>query len=198
MARPAVMGAVMAGGDGTRMGQPKAAVELGGRPMIEYPLAALKAAGIESVVVAKRNTPLPELDVPVWYERDEPFHPAVGIATALQRTPSEGILVVGCDMPFVSPELLAHMASLPDAIAVPFLAGQFHPLMARYARGVATSFAFGMGSDIPLQKLVSDLGPLKLEKDDLERFGNPERLLFNVNTPDDLARAEELLGEVSS
>jgi GTP:adenosylcobinamide-phosphate guanylyltransferase len=28
---------------------------------------------------------------------------------------------------------------------------------------------------------------------ELRRFGDPERLLANVNTPDDLARAERLL-----
>jgi len=187
------MGAVMAGGRGSRMGSPKTTLELCGRPLIEYPLEALERAGIESVVVAKRNTPLPDLSVPVWYERDEPFHPSVGIVTALQRTPSETMIVVGCDMPLVAPEFLSYLATLPDAIAVPFIDGLYHPLLARYPRVIATAFAFGLGNDLPLQRVVSDLGPFALGEHELEPFGDPERLLLNVNTPEDLARAEELL-----
>jgi molybdopterin-guanine dinucleotide biosynthesis protein A len=195
MAAPAVMGAVMAGGNGSRMGRPKADLQLNGRALIEYPLAAFADAGIEAVVVAKRATPLPELDVPVWLERDEPSHPAVGIVTALQRTPSDTMIVVGCDMPFVTPEVLSYMATLPDAIAVPFVGDSFQPLLGRYPRVVAPSFAFGLGKDLPLQQVVSELGPHQLGEEELRPYGDPERMLFNVNTPDDLAKAEALLQE---
>ncbi|MBK5220825.1 MAG: NTP transferase domain-containing protein, partial [Thermoleophilia bacterium] len=47
----AVLGAVLAGGSGSRIGGAKATVELAGRPLIAYPLAALEAAGVEAVVV---------------------------------------------------------------------------------------------------------------------------------------------------
>jgi molybdopterin-guanine dinucleotide biosynthesis protein A len=187
------MGAVLAGGAGRRMGQPKAAVELGGRPLISYALEALEQAGIESVVVAKRKTPLPELDVAVWTERDEPSHPAVGIVTALQRSPSETVIVVGCDLPFITPELLSYMSSLPDAIAVPYLGRLFQPLLGRYPRVIAPSFAYGLGNELPMQQIVSDLGPRRLTEEDLAGFGDLERLFFNINTPEDLKRAEQWL-----
>ena len=45
--------AVLAGGASRRMGAPKACVELGGRPLISYPLEAAAAAGLSAVVVAK-------------------------------------------------------------------------------------------------------------------------------------------------
>ena len=189
------MGAVLAGGDGRRMGRPKPTIELHGRPLISYPLGAFEEAGIESVVVAKRDTPLPDLAVPVWHERDEPSHPAVGIVTALQRSPSDTLIVVGCDMPFLTPDLLSYMSALPDAIAVPFLDGRFQPLLGRYPRVVAPSFAYGLGKEISLQQVVSDLGPFRLGEEELGSFGDLERLLFNVNTPADLAQAERWLGE---
>jgi GTP:adenosylcobinamide-phosphate guanylyltransferase len=40
---------------------------------------------------------------------------------------------------------------------------------------------------------VASLDPYVLEEEELAAFGDPERLLFNVNTPADLARAEELV-----
>jgi molybdenum cofactor guanylyltransferase len=192
-AAPAVMGAVLAGGRGSRFGGPKAGIELAGRALIDYPLAALERAEIEAVVVAKRSTPLPALEVPVWYEREEPAHPAVGIVTALQRTPSETMIVVGCDMPFVSPELLSYLSSLPDTTAVPFVGGRFQPLLGRYPRVVAPSFAYALGHELSLQKVVAELEPAQLTEDALRPFGEPERLLFSVNTPDDLTAAKEWL-----
>jgi molybdopterin-guanine dinucleotide biosynthesis protein A len=195
MAAPAVMGAVLAGGSGSRMGRPKADVELRGRPLISYPLAALEQAGIEAIVVAKRSTPLPELSVPVWHERDEPAHPAVGIVTALQRSASDTVLVVACDMPFLTADLLSYMSSLPDAIAVPYLDGLYQPLLGRYPRVIAPSFAYVLGKDLSLQQIVSDLGPLKLDEEQLGGFGELERLFFNVNTPDDLEKAERWMEE---
>ena len=52
------LGAVLAGGHGSRMGGAKPTAELAGRPLIAYPLAALAAAGIEAFVVAKPSTHL--------------------------------------------------------------------------------------------------------------------------------------------
>jgi len=66
------------------MGGAKATAQLGGRPLVEWALEALRAAGIEQrVVAAKRDTPLPALDVPVWFEPDEPRHPLAGVRHAL-------------------------------------------------------------------------------------------------------------------
>ena len=189
------MGAVLAGGSGSRLGGAKATVELAGRPLIAYPLEAIEKTGLDVVVVAKRDTPLPpDLAAPVWYERDEPEHPALGITTVLQRAPTESVLVVGCDMPFVTTELLAHLASLPYPLAMPSAGGRLHPLIALYARGLATGFAFLLGRDESLQQTVAELGPHLIDESELEQFGDPERLLFNVNTPEDLERAAELLG----
>jgi molybdenum cofactor guanylyltransferase len=193
MASEPVMGAVLAGGSGSRLGGSKATVQLAGKPLIAYALDAIEKTGLDVVVVAKRDTPLPPLAVPIWYERDEPVHPALGITTVLQRAPTESVLVVGCDMPFVTTELLAHLASLPYPLAMPSAGGRIHPLIGLYARGLATAFAFSLGRDQTLQQTVAELGPHLIDESELEQFGDPERLLFNVNTPEDLERAGELL-----
>ena len=69
---------VLAGGRSSRMGSPKALVELGGRPLVAWVLAAALEAGLEAVVVAKPGSPLPPLDVPVWPEPEQPLHPLTG------------------------------------------------------------------------------------------------------------------------
>jgi molybdenum cofactor guanylyltransferase len=187
-----VVGAVMAGGRGTRMGRPKAAVELGGRPLIAYPLAALAGAGLEAVVVAKRDTPLPELEVTVWHEPNEPAHPLCGILAALEQA-GRPILACGCDMPFLVPKLLLHLATRSRPLVVPRAGGRLHPLLARYGPALLDPLGRALDSAEPLHEVVSRLDPFLVDEHALRRFGDPERLLFNLNTPEDLARAEDLL-----
>jgi molybdopterin-guanine dinucleotide biosynthesis protein A len=52
------LGVVLAGGRGSRLGGAKPTAELAGRPLVSYPLAALAAAGLDAVVVAKPGTDL--------------------------------------------------------------------------------------------------------------------------------------------
>jgi molybdopterin-guanine dinucleotide biosynthesis protein A len=188
----APLAAVLAGGRSTRLGRPKPAAPLAGRPLIEHPLAALRAAGLETVVVAKRGTELPEVDVPVWREPDDPAHPLLGVTTALARA-GRPLLVCGCDLPFVSTALATWLAELPEPLVVPRAGGRLHPLFARYDASLLDPLAEALERRAPLQQAIDALAPRFVDEKELRRFGDPERMLFNVNTPADLERAEELL-----
>jgi molybdopterin-guanine dinucleotide biosynthesis protein A len=171
------------------MGGGKATLELRGSPLISYPLDAFTQAGIETVVIAKNDSALPPLDVPVWKEPDEPSHPLRGIVTALER--AEAIIACACDMPFLTPELLDHLARRTETLVVP-KTDRLHPLLARYEQSHLAALREGLGARRPLQEIVAELDPVLLDETALSAFGDPQRLLFNVNTPEDLARAERL------
>ena len=126
------LGAVLAGGAATRLGGSKAAVELAGRPLIAYPLAAFAEAGIEAVVVAKPDTELPPLDVPVVTEPAEPRHPLLGIITALEHAAGRPVVVCPCDTPLVTVALLTRLAAASGTATVRG-GQQLHPLLARYS-----------------------------------------------------------------
>jgi molybdopterin-guanine dinucleotide biosynthesis protein A len=196
------VGAVLAGGAGRRMGGPKALATFRGQPLIERPLAALRTVLSEVVVVAKRDTPLPP-GLTVWVEPDEPRHPATGLIHALERcergqtpfdtSPISGdcergltLLVGAADMPFVPVELLrALLADDSDAAAVvPRAGGRLQPLLALY-RPAALPALRSAAPDAPLTATVEALAPTILEWPD-------ETAFFNVNTPEDLRRAEAL------
>jgi molybdopterin-guanine dinucleotide biosynthesis protein A len=123
-----VIAAVLAGGRGRRMGAPKPLAQLAGAPLIERPLAAARAAGLDAVVVAKAGTPLPP-GLRVWHEPDEPFHPLLGIVTALEYAGGP-VVAIACDQPFVPAELLARLAAGPEAAVA--LQGRVEPFPARY------------------------------------------------------------------
>lgn len=174
------------------MGSSKATVELGGAPLIERPLRAMREARLEAVVVAKAKTDLPPLDVPVWLEPQEPRHPLTGLVAALERA-RRPVIVCGCDLPFLAPALLAHLAGRPEPLVVIEAGGRLHPLIGRYTPEVIDALCAGRDGQRPLHEIVTELGAVRITEPKLRRYGDPERIVFNVNTPADLARAEGML-----
>ena len=208
------LGVVLAGGRGSRLGGRKAAVELGGRPLIAYPLAALREAGLEAIVCVKPGEGLTShcslvrhsgaeasgSGIRVLTEPVEPHHPLCGIVAALragdgagERSSPRPIVVAACDMPFVAPALLAFLAELEDPLVVPAVEGRLHPLLARYDPVLLPELEAALAREEPLTRTVERLRPRLLAEDELARFGDPGRLLFNVNDPADLRDAEALL-----
>jgi molybdenum cofactor guanylyltransferase len=190
-----VLGAILAGGRSTRLERPKATAPLGGRPLLEYPLRALESAALQTVVVAKRDTPLPPDAAPLWEEPDEPVHPLLGIVTALEQADGRAVLACACDLPFVSADLAARIAGDRAHLVVPRTGERLHPLFARYTHGLLPALREALRSEAPLHEALVGLRPVILDEHDLRPFGDPGRLLFNVNTPDDLERAEAMLAE---
>ena len=209
------LGAVLAGGRGSRLGGEKAWVELGGQPLYSYPLAALEAAGLDPVVCVKQGesrgsfvasgaTKEPRDGVRVLEEPDEPRHPLAGIVAALRAGEGEEavvsplhvgrpVVVVACDMPFVASELLAFLAEASEPLVVPVLADRVQPLLGRYDPALLPDLEAALEREEPLIRTVESLRPRLLDEQELSGFGDPHRLLFNVNNPDDLVEAEALL-----
>jgi molybdenum cofactor guanylyltransferase len=171
--------AVLAGGRGRRMGGAKALAELAGEPLIARPIAAAAAAGLEVVVLAKAGTRLPPLDVPVWREPDEPVHPLLGIVTALERG-GRPVVAVGCDMPFVTCELLARLAAGPETALQ--VAGEIVPLPARYEPGALPALRAALEREASLRATLAELAPATIDIADA-------RLVASLNTPEELANA---------
>jgi molybdopterin-guanine dinucleotide biosynthesis protein A len=188
------LGAVLAGGRGSRMGGEKATVELRGRPLILYPLEAITEAGLEPVVVAKRGSRLPTLGCRVLHEPDLPRHPLCGIVAALREAAGRPLVAVGCDMPFLDPGLLAWLGAAPEPLVVPLVGSRLQPLLARYDPSLLPELEAAMERGEPLQRAVEALRPRLIAEPDLARFGDPRRLCFNVNDRAGLERAEALLG----
>ena len=184
---------MLAGGRAKRIGGAKASVELAGRPLIEYPLAAAEEAGLEPLVVAKSGSELPPLRRPVLREPERPRHPLCGIVAALREAGGRPVVVVGCDMPFASAALLGWLAAAPEPLVVPSVGGALQPLPARYDHALLPALEARLSRPEPLQRTVESLQPRLVAEDELARFGEPRRLCFNVNTPAELKEAQRML-----
>lgn len=187
------LGVVLAGGVGSRMEGMKVCADLHGQPLIAYPLAAVAEAGLEALVCAKPGDELPPLDAPVLREPEEPRHPLCGIVAALRAGEGRPVVVLACDLPFVLAGLIRHLAELPEPLVVPSLDGRPQPLLARYEPSLLPHLEAALERQEPLARTVESLEPRVLDEEVLARFGDPRRLLFNVNDPADLREAETLI-----
>jgi molybdopterin-guanine dinucleotide biosynthesis protein A len=165
------------------MGGPKALADLAGEPLIARPLAAAAAAGLDAVVVAKPDTALPELGVPVWEEPATPVHPLLGIVTALERA-GRPVVAVACDMPFVTAELLRRLAAGPEAAVR--VGGALAPFPARYEPAALPDLRAALAAGAAVRATLERLAPAVLEGD--------ARVVASVNTPGELEAAARSLG----
>jgi len=196
MAEKNVVAAVLAGGSGSRLGGDKAAVELAGRPLLCYPVAAVREAGLPLLVVAKPGTALPPLRAEVVREPSEPVHPLCGVLAALgsgaaQSRPA-AVLALACDTPFLTAELLAWLAAQDGPVLLE-QGGRLQPLPGRYPAVLAPRLEEAVRQGEPMGRALAALGARIVGDRELARFGEPSRLCLNVNEPADLRAAASLL-----
>ena len=181
------IGVILAGGAGRRLGGDKAVVELAGKPLIGYPLAAMAAVFRRVAVLAKADSALPALHgIEVWVEEEKAQHPLVGILEALRRARGRPVMICAADLPFVTAELIRAIAFDSGEPALAVVAGdrgRLQPLLARYEPDAASPLAAARADrDVPLRQAVAALEPRVFE------VADPD-LLFNVNAPEDLLQA---------
>jgi molybdenum cofactor guanylyltransferase len=191
----APVGVVLAGGLGRRLGGDKAIVELEGRALVLYPLAALHEVCDDVAVVAKRDTMLPPLAgvADLWIEPDEPRHPLAGVGHALRLAVGRPVLVVAVDLPLMDASTLRTIAGTDPggaAVVAPRVHGRLQPLCALYTpaamAGLATFDPGARATDV-----VKAIGVREVEVDDPTAF-------LNVNRPEDLLQASVLVATSSA
>jgi molybdopterin-guanine dinucleotide biosynthesis protein A len=151
------------------------------------------SAGLEPVVVAKPDTPLPRLDCRVLSEPSEPQHPLTGLVAALGASAGRPVVVIACDMPLVPAKLISWLAQLEEEVAVCEADGRLQPLLGRYSPSVCERLAESLKRGDSMTDAVTALDPFVVTADKIERFGDPARIFFNVNAPEDVATAEKML-----
>lgn len=92
---------ILAGGESKRMGTPKAWLNLGGKPVVQYVLTAVSGTGLPIVIIANDNR-FHTLGVPIFPDWMPGLGPMGGLLTALNHTSWNKMLVVACDTPFLT------------------------------------------------------------------------------------------------
>jgi len=187
-------GAVLLGGASRRMGRDKARLQLLGVASATRVARALaEVCGNVWLVGGSAPEDAPGRAVP---DPEGPRCALRGLVAALGASPVRHVLVVATDQPLVAPEFLSVLAATEDADAVvPRDAHGLHPLCARYRCESVLPVARARlaGDDLSLHGLLSALDVKYLEGEALRRADPGGASLLNVNTPEDLVRAEARL-----
>jgi molybdopterin-guanine dinucleotide biosynthesis protein A len=196
-------GAILAGGHARRLGGLNKAgliLQPGGASVLDRQLARLRRVVDRTIIIANDAQRFSGAGIPVIHDL-VPDSGALGaLYTAVHAAGTDGTLVIACDMPFVSERLLAHLVSVGGSvdIAIPCTARGYEPLCATYSRRSADElrrliderrFRLSDVARIPGLR-VHEMG-----REELEAFGPEEVLFFNLNTPEDVARAIDIDGE---
>lgn len=178
--------AVLAGGRGSRLGGvAKGLIRLGNETVLERLLAL--APEWPRLVVSNTPFAYEHFDAPIVGDLEPGKGAPGGVVTALAMASTEWVVLVACDMPFVTraliDRLLARCSSDVDVVA--FTRGGFvEPLCAVYRRSLADDWAPRLAGNPSLQELARSA---RLISEELA----PEdaALLDSLNTPDDLRRS---------
>jgi len=188
--------AIQAGGQSSRMGQDKALVHLAGRPLIEHQLERLRGLAGDILVTTNHPEAFAAFGVRTAADAEPGAGALAGLRTALRAARGETVLVVACDLPFLSRPLLEHLLSLaPQADAiVPLRQGEYEPLHAVYARTCLPAVEACLANH--RRRVISFYDDIRVQavtEEALSRFDPLGLSFFNINTPDDLIEAERLL-----
>ena len=205
---PVLTAAVLAGGQSRRMGTDKALLPLvpGGPPLLRLVLDRVAAVTDDVLVVASGRPGYDAFGVPVVPDRFPDGGTLGGIATAIGAADGANVLVVACDMPFLSTALLRWMAGRPRDydVLVPRLPGE-----SRQGSGFVyqTLHAiYGARCLLPIERrlaqgqrqVIGFFEEVRVQSFGLEevrRFDPDLRSFFNANTPEAAAEARKLLTE---
>jgi CTP:molybdopterin cytidylyltransferase MocA len=194
-----VAGVLLAAGEGSRLGRPKALIELGGRSLVHRGIALLHDGGTKPVIVVSGATgPLDcEPSVLSVHNPDWPTGMGSSVAVGLTAVPaacSAAVLALA-DQPLVGPEavrrlIAAHMAGASVAIACYDGRPRNPVLISREHWSEVIGLAVGDVGARPFLRAHQDL-VTEVECGDT---GRPD----DIDTPEDLARIEAQLARTTS
>lgn len=195
---PMLTVAIQAGGQSQRMGRDKGLVLLHGRPLVRHLLDRVADLGDEVLITTNQPADYAFLGIRLVSDEAPGAGALSGLRTALRAAHGNKVLVLACDMPFVSRPLLIRLIELaPQAdVVIPRPGGEYEPMHAIYDKSclpeIESSLAAG---DRRMISFFPRVQVLTVEDDILGRLDPGRRSFFNINTPDDLEQAERMYGE---
>lgn len=196
--------AILCGGQSRRMGgRPKAALRLQGITVLDRILTItndltgkLAIDGLATVLIGAHESLnedpaltrlLEATGLPVVRDRTADAGPLAGLEAAFDGTNADRILLLACDMPWLSAEFLQWLLAQADihgSIAPVDTAGQLHPLCAVYDRACRARLAQNLEQrHLRVQTFARDIGLVGVPAQSWAGFDPAGQLLMNLNDP---------------
>ncbi|MGH8104106.1 MAG: NTP transferase domain-containing protein [bacterium] len=190
----AITGILLCGGKSSRMGVSKADLALGGQPLLEIAIEKLKRLCNAVLLVSREKAAHRHSDI-TWIA-DDPLGkgPVAGVLAGLKAMKTDLAISLGLDQPFIPVSLLSYLCEQRSGFDVVMpVAEKAQPLSAVYSRRAIYGFEARMERNrFDLHGILDEkiLKRRRVEARELARFGDPIRMFFNLNTPEDYETAK--------
>ena len=205
-----VTGVVIAGGRSSRMDhREKTLVDLAGKPMIGRIIARLRPQ-VRHLVINANGEPqrFAPFGLPVVADQMEGREGPLaglqaGLAWARRETPNARFVAsVAADTPFIPDDLVARLrAALEEAeafSAIAASAGEATPIIGVWSIALADALAEHLAEGVrAVHSFAAAQGSVVVDFPFIDVGGESVDPFFNVNTPDDLAKARALLARAA-
>ena len=179
------------------MGRDKLSIEVDGIPLIRRVQDALRDNCQEVLVVGGGI----RLEGVRWVGGERPGRqgPLAGIEAGLAAARYQLAFVAAGDMPFLTESmvryLLERLGRSGVLAVVPRYQGRTHPLCAAYARALLPRIGAALDGGVRAARaFLEGMDEVAYVGEELRRFGDPDLLLMNVNSPEELERARREAG----
>lgn len=181
-------GIILAGGLSSRMGRDKSLLVYNQKPIIERTVEELRKV-VDEIIIASNHTSKYNIPGTVEVLDEYPgIGPLAGLHAGLKRIKNHYAFVISCDMPLFKAELAEYLLKISpgyDAV-VPQIDGEWEPLCAVYSKGCIEAIEKCLTAGI--KKIINfypDVRLLIVGREEIQRFGDPKELFYNLNTPED-------------
>jgi molybdopterin-guanine dinucleotide biosynthesis protein A len=186
---------ILAGGDSRRMGQDKAALVLDGESLLDRVSTTIQQIFFKTIISVRQL----RSEVKVQQVCDElPGNgPLAGLIAGLAQAETPWVFAVACDMPFVTADVVIHLAALRNGFqaVVPMVGGYPQPLAAFYAVSTLETMRESMAAgDRSLLGVLMKLQVRYVSEAELREFDPQLRSFFDLDTPQDFQAAQKYSG----
>ena len=208
-----VTGVILAGGKSRRMGQNKALIELDNSPLIAHVIRRMDLVVDELLLITNNRAEYAHLGLPIHGDIIPDTGALGGIYTGLTYASYDAVLCVGCDSPFLVPDLLTYLVSVLDEYdaVMPYTdsrnkdLGVTNPsrspdqmtlqtLCAVYAKRCLPVIEQMLNEpDLRVHALQELANILTLAPEIWKTYDSEGHSFFNVNTPEDFEKAQTML-----
>lgn len=189
-------GVILAGGKSSRMNfNNKAFLHIGGKRIIEIILFKFVSFFDETIMISNEPLLYEYLKVPVYKDIYPGLGPMSGIHAGLTYSRNDAAFVLACDMPFINMQMVDYMLKKLagyDAV-VPRIDNFLHMTAAVYSKSCLPVLSNNLQQGkLKMSLLFEELNAVAVEEEEVVLFGDKSEMFHNINSEEDLLKAEKI------
>lgn len=196
-----VTGVILAGGKSRRMGQNKAFLRQGNNTLIGHVIRCMRSITDELLLITNNPDEYTHLDIVMHNDIRQNAGTLGGIHSGLTHASHETVICVGCDSPFLRPNLLNYLVSvlenydavMPMSYRTDNTDMTLQTLCAVYSKSCIPIIEDMLKqSELRVHALQEHANVLCLSPETWNLYDPDGISFFNVNTPEDYIKAQSI------